>query len=777
MSGLLEPVLRSWPPVGTPSLLLLVTSLVYFRGWIALRGRDAGRWRFGKLIAFQSGCAVIFLALGSPIEAFASFALSVHMVQHVLLLMAAPPLLLLGDPLFPMLRGLPASLRSAVAAPLLRLRWLRRFAKGLTHPMVAFSLAAAVSLGWHIPAAYELALRSNTWHYVQHASFLLAALVFWYPVVRPYPSRPEWSLWLLLPYLLFADVVNTALSAVLTFSDRVLYPTYLATPNPWGASPLADQAAAGVVMWIPGSMAYLVPLVVIAVSLIHGPAPIRRRANIVSRSSNPLVLPPPSSSRPRSRRSIATRGSDLLRLPWIGGFLKWRYSRAAVQSLLLLLAVVVIIDGLTGPQVGAMNLAGILPWTHWRGFAVLGLLLVGNVFCFACPFTLPRALAGRHTRLALPWPRMLRHKWLSVGLVLLFLWSYEAFSLWDSPWWTAWIALGYFVAAFTVDSIFRGASFCKYVCPIGQFHFVQSLVSPGAIQVREPAVCTSCKTVDCVKGNETAPGCPLELIVPKKSSNMDCTFCLDCVHACPNDNVGWIRSNPLPVVASAPLALTAARTTLLSRLDVAVLMVLLSFAAFANAAAMVEPVMEAESIIARGVEIHSPLVMVSFYCLASLVVVPALLVATTAMASRGLGRTNDRVTDIVIRFAPALVPMGFAMWLAHYLFHLVTGWRSAIPAAQRFAADVGVSAFGLPSWSFACCESAPSWLLPLEITILNVGLLASLYVACWKGGSRRLHAERRTGASVPWAILIVALYLLGLWILFQPMQMRGTLSA
>src|SRR5262249_31536405 len=146
----------------------------------------------------------------------------------------------------------------------------------------------------------------------------------------------------------------------------------------------------------------------------------------------------------------------------------------------------VIYDGLSGPAVSPMNLAGVLPWIHWRGLVILGLLAVGNVFCMACPFVLPRTLARRLLpRQSRSWPRWLRNKWLSVCLLIVFLWAYEALALWDSPWWTAWLALGYFVTAFVVDVLFRGAAFCKYVCPIGQFNFVQSLVSPLEVKVRD----------------------------------------------------------------------------------------------------------------------------------------------------------------------------------------------------------------------------------------------------------------------------------------------------
>ena len=153
-------------------------------------------------------------------------------------------------------------------------------------------------------------------------------------------------------------------------------------------------------------------------------------------------------------------------------------------------------------------------------------------------------LARRWLPGATHWPRWLRSKWLAVVLVIMFLWAYEAFALWDSPCWTAWIALGYFIAAFVVDGLFRGASFCKYVCPIGQFNFVQSLVSPLEVKVRDSDVCTVCRTRDCIRGRDEIPGCEMELFQPRKSSNMDCTFCLDCVHACPHDNIGMLAGLP-----------------------------------------------------------------------------------------------------------------------------------------------------------------------------------------------------------------------------------------
>src|SRR5262245_29861069 len=171
----------------------------------------------------------------------------------------------------------------------------------------------------------------------------------------------------------------------------------------------------------------------------------------------------------RARPATEGRGRwDLLRVPLIGGVLRWPHTRHVLQGVLLLLAVAVIADGFFGPQMTPMNLAGVLPWTYWRGLTVVALLVAGNLFIMACPFMLPRALARRVARrLGMPrleWPRRLRSKWFAVLLLLVFFWSYEVFGLWDRPWWTAWILVAYFVAVVAVDAFFQGASFCKYVC-------------------------------------------------------------------------------------------------------------------------------------------------------------------------------------------------------------------------------------------------------------------------------------------------------------------------
>src|SRR5262249_15876404 len=152
---------------------------------------------------------------------------------------------------------------------------------------------------------------------------------------------------------------------------------------------------------------------------------------------------------------------------------------------------------------------------------------------------------------------------------------------------------------------FRGASFCKYVCPIGQFNFVQSLISPVEIKVRDPGACASCRTKDCIRGGGQVTGCELYLYQPRKSSNMDCTFCLDCIQDCPYDNVGILAAAPGKELWHDPFRSGVGRFG--KRHDLAALTLVLVFGAFVNAAGMVAPILDWRDELASLVQDGSPI--------------------------------------------------------------------------------------------------------------------------------------------------------------------------
>ena len=467
---------------------------------------------------------------------------------------------------------------------------------------------------------------------------------------------------------------------------------------------------------------------------------------------------------------------DLLRVPALGRLLRWRHARTLLQVPLFVVGVLMILHGLFGPTLAPKNLATTLTWVQFRGALVLVLLLAGNFFCMACPFMLPRQLARRFVRPRRNWPRRLRNKWLSLALFVLLLFAYELFDLWSSPWWTAWIIVAYFAGALVVDSLFKHASFCKFVCPLGQFNFVASTVSPLEVKVRDLDVCEGCRTKDCIRGRRDPVepltviqrGCELALFQPRKVGNLDCTFCLDCVQACPEDNVGILSRVP------AGELLTDRRRSgvgLLSRRrDLAALAVVFTFGALLNAFGMVSPVYALEGWLASALHVQREAPVLGLIFTLFLVVEPALLLGAAGwLTTRWAGRRGG-VLPAVVRYSYALIPLGFGVWLAHYGFHFLTGLLTFIPVAQSAAAGAGWPVLGEPRWGLAGLPVKAVY--PLELGFLGLGLLGSLLL------TYRLAeddcATHRGRVFATWAVLCVALWAAALWLMSQPMEMRAT---
>ncbi len=268
MQPVVQAVLESWSVPPVPTFALVLTVFTYLRGtWLL---RRAGypylpAWRIG---CFALGLFTLWFALASPLDTFSPFVLTAHMLQHMLLMMVAPPLILLGEPLIPIVRGMPRFAAREFAGPFLNWKVAERIGLRLSDPVVALVLMGVVMFAWHVPGPYEFALRSSAWHQVEHASFFFTSIIFWWPVVQPWPSRAQWPRWAMVPYLVIADLQNTALSAILVFSDKILYPSYAAGPSLFGFAPQEDQAAAGAMMWVVGSLAFIFPAVLIAVECL-----------------------------------------------------------------------------------------------------------------------------------------------------------------------------------------------------------------------------------------------------------------------------------------------------------------------------------------------------------------------------------------------------------------------------------------------------------------------------------------------------------------------------
>ena len=797
------------------TLLMVLTVLVYIRGWRAISATRPAQILAWRLCCFLGGMLAVFVALASPLDALSGVLLTAHMVQHLLLMAVAPPLLVLGAPVVPMLRGLPRFFVREGLGPFFALRPVHALQRFFGSRVVAWLLMNGTFIAWHIPASYDLALRSPAWHEVEHACFLSTSLLFWWHVIAPWPTTYKASRWLLLPFLLTSDIVNTILSAVLSFSGRSVYPAYAQVPRFFGLSVLDDQVAAGALMWIVGSMSFLGAAMLITVQLVSrkgeraqaSASAARRRLTALRREDAAIRSRAASAAGGAGSRAASagrTRaGYDLLRVRVLGGFLRSRYGRQSLQAVSLLLSAGIIVDGLFGHQMGSMNLAGIVPWTYGRALVVLALLLVGNLFCMSCPFTLPRELSKwvmRRIGMAQrPWPRALRNKWLPAALTVLFFWAYEAFALWNSPARTAYLLLAYFATTFAVDTIFRDAAFCKYVCPLGQFNLVSSLLSPIEVAPRSLDTCGSCSTRDCIAGHgwsqiSASPaavpfqrGCELHLFLPEKQGNMDCTLCMDCVKACPHDNVGlWVQP---PACDLVQLSLADPQRSAVGRysrrMDVAVLAATVIAASFASAAVMVTPV--ASRLDQLGARLSPVGGNTAGLLLAA--AVPAVLLGTLALALRLMKSAAPAQRGEIGRDLPrwvlAMLPIGLGMWAAHLIFHLLTAWDSLVPGLLQAGHELAHASTlfrgllrGLPQpdWMAEQPLLTPAHLLGVQLGLLDLGLLGALYLG-WRLAAAVLASDpglaARARVLLPWASVVVLAYGAGVWILLQPMQMRG----
>jgi putative membrane protein len=254
----------SWEFPALLTLTLLLAGSLYLRGWISTRSVSIPAW---KASSFLLGLVLVWMAWGSPLAAYDHSLLTVHMIKHLLLMTVAPALILLGEPVRVFWIGMPLSARRSLRR-VLRRSPLRRFARMVTRPELCWTLSALTLVVWHIPALFTLGLRSATWHTLEQAMFFGAGLLFWWPVIQPWPSASTVPRWSLLLYLFLATLPCDILSGFLVFSDRVAYPVYFSTPRLLGFSVLEDQQCAAALMWTCVTLVYLVPAAIISSKLL-----------------------------------------------------------------------------------------------------------------------------------------------------------------------------------------------------------------------------------------------------------------------------------------------------------------------------------------------------------------------------------------------------------------------------------------------------------------------------------------------------------------------------
>ncbi len=263
-----------------PLVLVIDLAILYWLGArrtvTPARTRAAQRWRSA---CFYAGLAVLAIALASPIELLSQRLFWVHMVQHVLLLVVAAPLIVLSRPWVRLWRCLPLGGRRSLARELSDgggAAPLRRAARALGSPLPSFLLFSVVLLAWHIPALFDATLRSSSLHALEHTLFFCTALMFWKQVIDSPPLRAPLDASQRILYLVGAMIVSWILAVVLALAPRPLYDFYAhLASRPGGISAMADQQIAAGIMWVPGSITFLIVLFVYVHRWLTPPAPAR----------------------------------------------------------------------------------------------------------------------------------------------------------------------------------------------------------------------------------------------------------------------------------------------------------------------------------------------------------------------------------------------------------------------------------------------------------------------------------------------------------------------
>lgn len=270
MSPELVAFLTSWS--WEPSILagLAVSATLYAVGWARLGRRAGGKARppWWRLCSYLAGLATIALALLSPIATYSELFFSMHMAQHLLLVMIAAPLIWLGAPLLPVLWALPLGLRRAVGGIVVPGSPLQRLFHALTRPVVAATLYVGALAIWHVPSFYDAAQGRSVVHDLEHVIFLGTALLYWWPVVHPTGGRRRLGYGPAIVYFFPAILEGNLIGALLTFADQPLYATYRRVPRVWDLSAVQDQQIGGLLMWVVGGLLYLVPILVLAFLLL-----------------------------------------------------------------------------------------------------------------------------------------------------------------------------------------------------------------------------------------------------------------------------------------------------------------------------------------------------------------------------------------------------------------------------------------------------------------------------------------------------------------------------
>ena len=463
-------------------------------------------------------------------------------------------------------------------------------------------------------------------------------------------------------------------------------------------------------------------------------------------------------------------GFNLLEIPWLRRLLTSSALQPSLQIPLLALMGIVVLLGFYDVQDGGVNLATKLTWTIWWAGIIFTFVLLGRVWCLACPFG---ALNEWMSRLTAPLRRLpgpLRNLWWATAMFVLLTWADEQLGVVRSPRVTAWIVLFFAAVAVGVGLFYERRSFCRYLCPIGGLIGIYSMTAPLELRVKDGAACRDHHDKECYRGSAAARGCPMFEFPQTMDRNNYCTLCAECVKGCSRDNLALrFRAFGKDLWASGRrafdesyLAMALVGLTLIVTAEM-----LTGWANWTEAAARWLPEWVRGSV--KPVT-YLGFVESTFLLGGSLVLIPLLVLGAAAVANRLAGQSGLGLRRTFVLFGYMFIPIGLGMHLAHNLAHLLLEGSGIVPAAQRALALHTPLSLGEPSWQSA---AAPAGV----VSLLQMVVLVAFFILSLVAGHRLTagaYPDARTAgrALVPMALLAFVFTAAGIVLLSLPMGMR-----
>ncbi len=476
----------------------------------------------------------------------------------------------------------------------------------------------------------------------------------------------------------------------------------------------------------------------------------------------------------RSGKSLNVR-FDISRIGFVDYLLKRRWLQFSVQLPLLFLFVIILYAGFFGnPRI---NIAPTLTWTIWWGGLIFAILILGKVWCFACPWDLVASIASRlrlwkitkePLSLNMKWPKKARNISMAIGLFIILTWLELGFKVTTDPFATAVMGLFMLMLVVLPVFIFEKKSFCRYGCLVGRISGLYANISPVEIRPKDHSICLQCKTKDCYKGNGGAYPCPTGLNLTTLDENTYCTMCTECFKACPSDNVAFnIRPLGTDIIAYPR-----------PRPDEAILaVILLSLTSFHGLS--MTPLWEdlaggGNSIIAFMNNLFGLGPLFSFTVgMGIVLLVPYSLYHFLCWLSARIGSNGISTWEIFIRFSYSLIPIALFYHLAHNTMHLGMEGQSIIPLLSD-PFGYGWNLFGTVGKAYPMFLS-DNTVWTMQVILVITGHILGIKIAAKAGEKMFGTGKRALLAQVPLLTAMIIFSFISLSIMHLDMNMRSSM--